>query len=112
MHELGLLDAMLRTVEDVMQEEKLTRVEKIVLEVGAISGVVPVFLEESYPIVVQGTPFENTQMEIEIVPGRVRCNNCGREYDADLFTLQCPCGVKDLTPLAGRDFMIKEILGC
>ena len=39
MHEVGIISAMLKTIEGVMEEENLTKVEKIVLRVGELSGV-------------------------------------------------------------------------
>ena len=53
MHELGILSAMVKTIEKVVQQEELTHVEKIVLEVGELSGVVPSYLESCYPAAVK-----------------------------------------------------------
>ena len=41
MHEMGIVSAMLKTIEKVMIQQKLTKVEKIVLQVGELSGEVP-----------------------------------------------------------------------
>lgn len=38
MHEVGIISAMLKTLERVMAEEELTHIEKVVLEVGDLSG--------------------------------------------------------------------------
>ena len=48
MHELGLMDAMLRVVRRVCEEEKLTCVERIVLEVGELSGIEIPYLYDEY----------------------------------------------------------------
>lgn len=109
MHELGILSSMLKTIEGIMKEENLTHVNKIVLQVGEISGVVPHYIEECYPAAIYKTPFEDMKMEMEIVPGIVRCRKCGKEFNAVEMDLRCPCGSVDLEPLSGRDFMIKEI---
>ncbi|MGM9527885.1 MAG: hydrogenase maturation nickel metallochaperone HypA [Oscillospiraceae bacterium] len=46
------------------------------------------------------------------MPGIVRCNDCGEEFNARECDLKCPkCGKSNLFPLSGRDFMIKEIHG-
>ena len=37
MHELGLLSAMVKTIEGIAKEEQLERIEKIVLQVGELS---------------------------------------------------------------------------
>lgn len=113
MHELGILSSMLSTLDDIMVEEKLTKIEKIVLQVGEISGVVPSFIEECYPAAVYKTKYEDMKLEMEIIPGIVRCNACGEEFNAYQYDLKCPkCGSQNLTPLSGREFIIKEIVGC
>ena len=45
MHEVGIISAMLKTLERVMAEEELTHIEKVVLEVGELSGAVPRYMD-------------------------------------------------------------------
>ena len=89
MHELGILSAMVKTIETVAKQEQLQRIEKIVLQVGELSGVVPSYLESCYPAAVYKTFMENTALELEIVPGIARCNDCGAEFNAVACDLQC-----------------------
>ncbi len=113
MHELGILSAMVKTIEVVAREEKLQRIEKIVLQVGELSGAVPSYLESCYPAAVYKTFLQDTRLELEIVPGIARCNQCGEEFNAVACDLQCPaCGSRALTALSGRELVIKEIEGC
>ena len=46
MHELSIISAMLKTIEAIMEKNHLTRIEKIVLQVGEFSGVVPHYMQE------------------------------------------------------------------
>ena len=111
MHELGLISAVVTTVEKIMEEENLTTVEKIVLQVGELSGVIPRYVEECYPAAVYKTPLEKTKLEMEVIPGIVRCKKCGEEFSGYLHNLKCPkCGSEELVALSGREFIIKEIL--
>lgn len=110
MHELGICDAMLKMVRGVMKDEGLEGVNKITVEVGNLSGVVPRFMEECWVAVVDGTELEGTVLVAEEVIGRAKCLDCETEFDADLNNLKCPeCGSDMLTPLSGRDLTIKEI---
>ena len=112
MHELGLCDYLLKTVDRVAKEEALTEVQSVTLEVGLLSGVVPRFMEDCWQAVVDGTPYAETELVIETVNGLIRCEDCGHEFSADLNRLWCPkCMGKRLTPLTGTDLMIKEIEG-
>ena len=110
MHEMGLIDAVVRMVDGIVREQQLEGVHKITLEVGEISGVEPHFLTECYEAVVSGTAYEDTELVIETVPGTFYCNDCQMEFPADVEHLFCPdCFGKNLTPMTGKDLTIKEI---
>ena len=111
MHELSIISALVKTVEQIMQQEGLTQVETIVLQVGELSGVVPHFVEECYPAAVYQTSLEQTKLKMEIIPGIVRCQDCGEEFSGYQFNLKCPkCGSERLDALSGREFILKEIV--
>ena len=113
MHEVGIISAMLKTIEGVMEEENLTKVEKIVLRVGELSGVLPHYMQECFPAAVYKTRFQDTKLELEIVPGIARCNRCGLEFNGLRYDLTCPhCGNRDdFTRLSGEELVIQEIQG-
>ena len=48
MHELGLCDAILKTVENILQEEHLESANRRVLSLGELNGVIPHFMENSW----------------------------------------------------------------
>jgi hydrogenase nickel incorporation protein HypA/HybF len=111
MHELGVLNSMVHTIEKVVKEEGVTKVEKLVIEVGELSGIVPRYLEQSWPAASYKTFMENTKLELIVVPGIVKCRSCGRVFNAVYSDLKCPsCEGKDLEILSGDDMIIKEIV--
>ena len=110
MHELGICDAILKTVDGIVKEEQLTVVHKITLELGMLSGVVPSFMTDCWQADIDGTPYADTLLEIETINGIARCEDCGYEFSADLDRMYCPkCAGRRLTPLTGTDLTIKEI---
>ena len=113
MHEVGIISAMLKTIEGVMEEEHLTCVEKIVLQVGELSGVLPHYMMECFPAAVYKTRFQNTKLELDIVPGIARCLVCGKEFNGLQYDLTCPdCGNRDkFERLSGEELIVKEIQG-
>lgn len=113
MHEVGIISSMLKTIEKIADQEGLTHVEKIVIEVGELSGVVPHYMEECYPAAVYKTRFQDTKLEMQVVAGIVRCEECGQEFNGYKFDLKCPFCRKQTrtTPLSGRQLVIKEIQG-
>ncbi len=112
MHEMGLMDAMLRMVSRICKEEKLEHVNKITLEVGELSGIEIHYLTDCYAAVADGTPFEQTELVVETVPGTLHCNDCDIDFPFQNQELFCPeCFGRNLTPVGGRDMTIKEIEG-
>ena len=112
MHELGICDALLKMLDKVVKEEELEGVNKITVEVGLLSGVVPSFMSDCWNAVIDGTDYADTEMVVESVPGTAECLDCGEKFEVDLNKLACPkCGGNKLNPLTGRDLTIKEIEG-
>ena len=110
MHELGLTDALLRMVRDIAKKEELTHVEKITLEIGELSGVVPRYMLDCWQAVVDGTEYADTELVIEPVPGIASCMDCDEEFRIDVNDFRCPfCGSRSLTPVSGRDMTLREI---
>ena len=110
MHELGLADAMLKTVRSILDEEGGGTVVSVTVSVGDLSGVVPGFLSEAWIAVTDRTPFEGVPLEIETVPGIARCMDCSHQFEVDKAHMRCPsCGGVKLIPVSGRDMTIEQI---
>ena len=110
MHELGVLNSMVHTIERIIKEQNYTEVHKIVIEVGELSGIVPQYLEKSWPAAAYKTFMENTTLELIVVPGIVKCRSCGRVFNAVYSDLSCPeCGSIEMDILEGDDMIIKQI---
>jgi len=110
MHELGVLNSMVHTIENIIKEQHLTKVHKLVIEVGELSGIVPRYLEQCFPAATYKTFMEETQLELIIIPGIVKCRSCGRVFNAIYSDLSCPnCSSLDMEILEGNDIIIKKI---
>lgn len=112
MHELGIVFEIVRTVENVVKEQDLPAVDTIVLQVGELCGVIPVYLDECWPAAIDKKPyFKNTKLKLDVVPGVARCQKCGEVFNVIANEGYCPkCKSFDKDLLSGREFMIKEIL--
>lgn len=110
MHEIGLCEAIRKKIDSMLAEEGLTGINRITIEVGSLSGVIPRYLVECWSAVTDGTKFEGSEMCVETAAGTARCLSCGAEFEADPDHLLCPsCGSSFLTPLTGREMLIREI---
>ncbi len=111
MHELGILSSLVHTIDGIVKKEGLTEVEKVVIEVGELSGIVPRYLEQCYPAAVYKTFMENTELELITVPGIVKCRECELVFNAAANDLCCPgCSGQNFEILEGNDMVVKEIV--
>lgn len=113
MHELGVVIEVIKTVANFAEKNKVTKIEKLVLQIGELSSMIPRYIEACYPAAVEGTLLQDTKLEIEILPGNAICHKCNKVFKLIESKSKCPhCGVKDFEILCGKEFMIKEIVAC
>jgi len=112
MHELGIVYEVIKVVDGFVKENNVTKVEKIVLEIGQLSQAIPRFIEECYPAAVNETPYEDTELEIISLPAEGTCKVCDETYNIVDHRKVCPaCNSEDFTLISGQEFNIKEIQG-
>lgn len=111
MHELGVVLEVVKTVEQFVEENTVTgKLEKLVLQIGELSSIIPKYVEAVYPAAVDKTILENTTLEIEVMPANARCKKCTKVFNAVEHRAICPkCESKEVELLSGREFFIKEI---
>ena len=111
MHELGVLTEAVKTVEHVAKENNISNVTSIVLEIGELTGYLPIFFEKYFPIVVEDRPVvKNAQLRIQVVKGQALCTECSTLYNVMKNEGCCPkCKSRNKKILGGQEFIVKEI---
>lgn len=113
MHELGVVIEVAKTVEKVAIENNLTEIERLVLQIGELSSMIPKYIESCYPVAVENTILENTKLDIEVIPANGMCKNCNKVFNLKENNSICPhCDSRSWELLSGKEFIIKEIVGC
>jgi hydrogenase nickel incorporation protein HypA/HybF len=79
------------------------------MTVGALRQVVPESLEFYFDIVSRDTVCDGAVLRQTIVPGRARCEDCGREWELDLPLFRCAdCGGPGRA-VSGEEFEVESI---
>jgi len=112
MHEIGVLTQAVKLVEQIALENQISRVKIITLEVGELTGYLPVFFEKYFPIVTEGMPvMEHAELHIQIVSGEALCNDCNALFNVMKHAGICPaCRSGNKKILGGLDFVVKEVV--
>jgi hydrogenase nickel incorporation protein HypA/HybF len=105
MHELGITQNIIAIVAEHARGRPVARV---VLEVGALAGVMTDAVEFCFDVVAEGTPLQGATLEIRRIAARGRCRACGAEFARGMLFSPCACGSHDVERLAGEELRIKE----
>ena len=94
MHELGIVFHIIRTVEDVARQNDVTRIRRVTLQLGEVSGVVESYLQDCW----------------KWAAAKSECEDCGQQYPTVQFGRTCPhCQSPRTHLLQGHEMLIKEI---
>ncbi|MFH1415193.1 MAG: hydrogenase maturation nickel metallochaperone HypA [Elusimicrobiota bacterium] len=111
MHELSIIQNMIGIVEDSISERGPLEIKSICIKVGEFSGVAPESLKFAFETVKEGTVLEKSEMKLDVIPFRARCENCSAEFGMeDEFVFICPCcASRRAKILSGRELFIESI---
>lgn len=90
MHELSLLEETLSLAVGYAQQQGATRIHRLTLRVGQLSGVVPEALQFAFDVVVQGTMAETAVLAIETLPAICYCPTCRQDFQPSDWIYECP----------------------
>jgi hydrogenase nickel incorporation protein HypA/HybF len=103
MHELGIASAMLEAVEAESRKHS-GRICKVGVRIGALSGVDTESLRFCFELLVKDTQWDPLELEIEAVPRRHECMDCGQVFLVGDQPPDCPrCGSARTDFLSGDE---------
>ena len=111
MHELGVVFYVVRDVKEIAEENKVSEVTGVTLEIGEVSGIIHDYLIDCFDWAKKKEPvMENAKLKIEEIHAVTYCEDCKKEYDTVEHGKTCPhCGSENTYLLRGNEFLIKEI---
>lgn len=113
MHELGVVFHMVDLLEDAAREHGLSRIDKVTVSLGEVSGVVTDFFEDAWLWASERSDvLKDAELEIYQIEAVNVCNDCGKTYKAVPQGRICPhCGSARTELLYGTELEIDSIVG-
>jgi len=109
MHELAICEALVDQLTVLAGRHGWSRVQRVWVRGGLLSGVVPEALEFTFAAIADGTPAEGAELVLETETGHFHCAVCG-ELELDHFGFACPQCDRPLKLLrAGRGLLLTEV---
>ncbi|MBN1378791.1 MAG: hydrogenase maturation nickel metallochaperone HypA [Gammaproteobacteria bacterium] len=110
MHEFSLAQSLVEQVTELVVREGATKVTRIEVSIGAMSGVMKDPFEFCFPEAARGTRMEGCILIVHEVPLTVTCLECGAETSSEIFDIRCGlCKCQNVKITGGKDFLLNSV---
>jgi hydrogenase nickel incorporation protein HypA/HybF len=108
MHEISIVQNVLNIALDHAQRQGATKIHRLKLNVGELSGIMPESLEFAFSIVSSGTIAQEARLEINSIPVVCSCPMCNLNFQPIDLLYECPqCHQISTTFVQGRELEIE-----
>ncbi len=110
MHELSITQGILDIALEQAKAANATRITRINLTIGALTGVVDDCVQFYFEILAKDTIAAGTTLSFERPATKVRCGGCGTTFEPGDVAWSCPsCGSHQAEIIQGRECRVNSI---
>ncbi len=113
MHEYSITQQIVKIAEENALSHGATRIERISLVVGELSGFIGDSIHMYFDILAKDTLAEGAQLDITYIKPQLKCTKCKSFFYRSRFSFECPdCGGMGAPTEIGKEFYVKDIDIC
>lgn len=110
MHEYSIVQSLLDSCDENAEKNQATKVLKVVIKIGVMSGVEPELLRTAFDAFKEKTICEKAELIINVQPVIIKCNECQEESTIEGNEYHCPkCKSVDLNVIDGEDMFLMSL---
>lgn len=112
MHEISLVQSLLSQLSDIAEQNNISKITKVTMEVGVFSGVVIDSFRFGYEVLTaDNTLFSEAELELIIPPVVYTCCGCGYQISTiDERPKSCPkCDEQIFTHKGSEDLILLQV---
>lgn len=110
MHELSVTEGILRIAVDEGTKHNAKKVNRIKIKVGELTGLLPECISYYFDIISKNTIAEGAVLDIEKIPVKLKCSDCGSFTITDVRSFRCgSCGGQNLKIVEGNEFYVDSL---
>jgi len=110
MHEYSVVQALLEQIEDIAEKNEATKVTKIIVKIGVMSGIEAHLLEIAFNTFKEKTVADGAEFIMNIQPVTIECNNCSKISELEKIHYCCQtCGSVDVNVIDGEDMFLMSL---
>ncbi len=110
MHEQSIVESLLALAIENAEKAKASKILRIYLVVGELSGVVEESVDFYFSILGKDTIAAEASLFFTHIPAQVRCRNCNTVFIPEKFDFHCPkCKEQQIEIIHGRELYIDSM---
>lgn len=110
MHEQSIVEALLSKALEKAEESNASKILRIYLVIGQLSGVLTDSIEFYFGFLSQETIAAQASLFFVCPPTQVRCRNCNTVFSPENLNLTCPtCQERKVEIISGRELYIDSM---
>ena len=110
MHEQGIVESLLALALENAEKAHATKIVRIHLVVGELSGVLEEAVDFYFSFLSRGTIAAEARIFYMHIPAQLRCRNCDTIFLPEKLNLNCPkCHEQQVEIVAGRELYIDSM---
>ena len=109
MHEVAIMESAMEAVWQQLHANRARRVHRLVLRVGALSGVDPDALRFAFDVVTANSPAAGAALDVEAIACEAHCPDCAVSFGFDGIAACPQCGRCSSDIRRGRELEVSRI---
>ena len=110
MHEFGVTENIVTIALDKAREARASKIGKINLVVGELSGFVPECIKFYFDFLSKDSITEGASLNFEVAPAKFRCRDCSAVFNPQSAPWVCPqCQSQSVEITGGRELYVKSM---
>lgn len=110
MHEYSIVQALLEQCESHAKEHKATRITRVMLKIGKLSGVEPYLLQSAFDAFKEGGICRDALLQMELQNLVLYCEACGKHTEQSEVRYQCKhCQSAQVRAVDGEEMFLMRL---
>jgi len=110
MHEYSIVQSLLNSCEEHAEANDASKISKVVVKIGVMSGVEPQLLQTAFDTFKEETICSEAEFVMHIQKVKVLCKGCGQESELEKLEYECPfCQSVDLKIIDGEEMYLMQL---
>lgn len=110
MHEYSIVQSIIESCDDHAKANEATKVTKVVVKIGVLSGVEPHLLQEAFEVFKEDSICHWAILVLNIQKVKIFCNSCQLEQELEKNEFLCQkCSSTDINVLDGEDMYLMSL---